>query len=154
MIPIEVSQAVCFEIPDLATAARLAKRLARRWTIDLVAESDELMSLVAELRPKSGDLAALLREVEVWVAEEGLCAVRFEVDGRTYVLQAGEAKWDAPPWKRVDAETRKADLLEALASVDSTIAEVSEREGPGSQSRVMGLKGLRDDIALALRLLD
>jgi hypothetical protein len=153
VIPIEVSQAVAFEIPDLATSARLAKRLAGRWTIDLMAESDELMVLVVELQP-SPDLAALLREVEAWVAEEALCAVRFEVDGRSYVLEAGEAKWDSPPWKQVDSETRKAQLLEALTSVDTTIAEVSEREGPGSRARVMGLKGLRDDIALALRLLD
>jgi hypothetical protein len=154
VIPIEVSQAVAFEIPDLATSARLAKRLADRWTIDLMAESDELMVLVVELQPSPGDLAALLREVEAWVAEEALCAVRFEVDGRSYVLEAGEAKWDSPPWKQVDSETRKAQLQEALTSVDSTIAEVSDREGPGSQARVMGLKGLRDDIALALRLLD
>lgn len=154
MIPIEVTQAVAFEIPDLAISARLAKRLAGRWTIDLIAETDELMLLVAELRPKRGDLGALLREVEAWVAEESLCAVRFEVDGRSYVLEAGEPNWDDPAWRRVDAEKRKADLLEALASVDSTIAEVSEREGARSQSRVLGLKGLRDDIALALRLLD
>jgi hypothetical protein len=154
MIAIEVSEAVSFEIPDLATAARLAKRLAGRWMIDLVAESDELMLLVAELRPRSGDLAALLREVEAWVAEETLCAVRFEVDGRSYVLEAGEANWDSPPWKRVDTETRKAQLLEALTSVETTIAEVKEREGPGSDARVLGLTGLRDDIALALRLLD
>jgi hypothetical protein len=154
MIPIEVAEAVCFEIPDLATSARLAQRLAGRWTIDLVAESDDLMMIIAELRPRKGDLAALLREVEAWVGEEALCAVRFEVDGRSYVLEAGEANWDSPQWRRVDAETRKAQLREALTSVESTIAEVSEREGPGSTSRVIGLKGLRDDIALALRLLD
>jgi hypothetical protein len=154
MIPVEVSEAVCFEIPDLATSARLAQRLAGRWTIDLTAESDDLMMLIVELRPRKGDLAALLREVEAWVADETLCAVRFELDGRSYVLEAGTANWESPPWKRVDAETRKAQLLEALTSVDSTIAEVTEREGHASKERVVGLRGLRDDIALALRLLD
>ena len=154
MISIEVSEAVCFEIADLATAARLAKRLAKRWTIDLMAESEDLMLLVVELRSKGNDLAALLREVEAWVADESLCAVRFAVDGRSYVLEAGGANWDSPPWKRVDAEARKAQLQEALTSVDSTIADVSEREGPGVRARVQGLQGLRDDIALALRLLD
>jgi len=28
-----------------------------------------------------------LRSVETWVEQQGLLAIRFEVDGRTYVLQ-------------------------------------------------------------------
>jgi hypothetical protein len=38
------------------------------------------------LNPDEDDLAHLLREVEAWVGKRGLLAVRFEVDGRTYVL--------------------------------------------------------------------
>jgi len=38
-------------------------------------------------------LAALLRRVEAWVAEKGLYAIRFQLDGRWYVLVSGEATW-------------------------------------------------------------
>ena len=44
---------------------------------------------------------ALLREVEAWVAEESLCAIRFMLDGRIYVLGAGEADWNSHPWAAV-----------------------------------------------------
>jgi hypothetical protein len=39
----------------------------------------------------------LLRTVESWVEEESLCMIRFQVDGREYVLQAGEADWQSAP---------------------------------------------------------
>jgi hypothetical protein len=38
--------------------------------------------------------------LEAWVEEESLCAIRFEVDGREYVLQAGEADWQSAPQAR------------------------------------------------------
>ena len=38
-------------------------------------------------------LAALLRRVEAWVAEKGLYAIRFQLDGRWYVMESGEAAW-------------------------------------------------------------
>jgi hypothetical protein len=34
------------------------------------------------------DFADLLRDVQAWLYESGLQAIRFEVDGRTYVLEA------------------------------------------------------------------
>jgi hypothetical protein len=39
------------------------------------------------LNPDEDDLARLLREVEAWVEQRGLLALRFELDGRTYILQ-------------------------------------------------------------------
>jgi hypothetical protein len=35
----------------------------------------------------------LLRLVERWVAEQGIVAIRFELDGRMYVLESGQAVW-------------------------------------------------------------
>ena len=32
-------------------------------------------------------------EVEDWVEENSVCALRFEVDGRAYILEAGEPDW-------------------------------------------------------------
>jgi hypothetical protein len=92
----DVSDCVCFEIADLASAVRLTRRLGEIWTVSLQERRD--VSLVtARLRGYRDDLAVLLRNVEAWVEEESLCAIRFEVDGREYVLQAGEADWRAAP---------------------------------------------------------
>lgn len=92
----DVSDCVCFEIADLAAAVRLTRRLGEIWTVSLQERRD--VSLVsARLRGHRDDLAVLLRNVEVWVEEESLCAIRYEVDGREYVLEAGEADWQAAP---------------------------------------------------------
>ena len=37
----------------------------------------------------------LLRSVEAWVEKESLVAIRYALDGREYVLTAGEADWAA-----------------------------------------------------------
>jgi hypothetical protein len=39
----------------------------------------------------------LLRTVESWVKQECLRAIRFELDGRVYVLEAGDADWSSVP---------------------------------------------------------
>jgi len=89
-------EAVQFEIPDLAAAARLTRLLAGLWHVSLHDRSD-INLVVAVLRSDPLDLAVLLRTVEAWIREESLCAIRFEVDGREYVLAAGEADWAAIP---------------------------------------------------------
>ncbi len=48
------------------------------------------------LRREAGDLAFLLRTVERWVADESLGGIRFELDGRDYLL-AGEEPNRATP---------------------------------------------------------
>ena len=40
------------------------------------------------LNPDDGDLAILLRSVERWVDQSGFAAIRFELDGRVYVLES------------------------------------------------------------------
>ena len=89
-------EAVQFEIPDLAAAVRLTRLLGELWNVSLGDRSDiNLVSAV--LRSDPLDFAVLLRKVEAWIKEESLCAIRFEVDGREYVLAAGEADWATIP---------------------------------------------------------
>jgi hypothetical protein len=88
-------RSVRFEIPDLAAAARLTRRLGTRWHVTLY-EGLSANIVSAIIQPdRTGDLAVLLRGVETWVEEESLCAIRYALDGREYVLSAGEADWSA-----------------------------------------------------------
>jgi hypothetical protein len=91
---------VCFELLDFAAATRLVRRLGPARSAALL--FDEPYVVVAAFEPEAGDLAALLRDVEAWVAEESLCAIRFMLDGRIYILGAGEADWAAHPWAATD----------------------------------------------------
>ena len=90
------SEIVHFEIPDLASAVRLSRRLGARWTV-LLQEAREIDVVSVHLRPWAGDLAVLLREVEMWVEDEFACAIRYQLDGREYVLEAGGANWEIAP---------------------------------------------------------
>jgi hypothetical protein len=92
----DIRQLVQFEIIDLAASVRLTRRLGHLWNVSLQDRRDVNLVSVA-LRPGPGDLAVLLRNVEAWVKQESLCAIRFEVDGREYILAAGEADWAAIP---------------------------------------------------------
>ena len=92
----ELARAVHFEIADLAAAVRLTRRLAETRVVSL-RERGDINLVSAALRNEPDDRAVLLRTVEAWVGEESLCAIRFEVDGREYVLQAGEADWRGAP---------------------------------------------------------
>ena len=99
MTPVEPEgnrESVHFEIPDLASAVRLTRRLGGRWNVSLRDRSDVNLVSVA-LQHDPDDLAVLLRNVEAWVKEESLCAIRFAVDSRDYVLTAGDADWAAIP---------------------------------------------------------
>jgi len=90
------AEAVQFEIPDLAAAVRLTRLLGESWSVSLRDRSDvNLVSAVLRSDPR--DFALLLRKVEAWISEESLCAIRFEVDGREYILAAGETDWAAIP---------------------------------------------------------
>ena len=92
----ELARAVHFEIADLAAAVRLTRLLARDRVVSL-RERGDVNLVSAALRAARDDLAVLLRSVEAWVEEESLCAIRFEVDGRDYILHAGEADWRSAP---------------------------------------------------------
>jgi hypothetical protein len=87
---------VCFELLDFAAAARLMRRLSADRSAALLFEEPYVVAAAFQTGPS--DLATLLRDVEAWVAEESLCAIRFMLDGRIYVLRAGEADWTSNPW--------------------------------------------------------
>jgi hypothetical protein len=89
-------ESVHFEIIDLAASVRLTRRLGHDWNVSLQDRRDVNLVSVT-LRPGPDDLAVLLRNVEAWVKQESLCAIRFDVDGREYILAAGEADWATTP---------------------------------------------------------
>lgn len=146
--------AVRFEIPGAASSVRLLRRLARRANVMLLT-GGEVNAIVAELGEEPEDLAVLLREVETWVEEESLAAIRFEVDGRAYVLEAGETDWTSVVSgpAGADVAVRRTRLRDALESVDAAMAELEGRERSASRPDMRGLEGLRVEIELALRLL-
>jgi hypothetical protein len=92
----EFTETVQFELPDLAGAARLAT-LLRAFCAVSVDDDDGVPVLVADFGASAAVLASLLRTVESWVEQERLRAIRFELDGRVYLLEAGEADWSAVP---------------------------------------------------------
>jgi len=79
-----LSEIVAFEVPD----ARLAHRLCALLSSDRLAWVDEGEAAIVGgvLGTDPTDLANLLRGVENWLTTEGLMAIRYEVDGRTYAL--------------------------------------------------------------------
>jgi hypothetical protein len=139
-----LSDSALFELADIASAAGLAERLARRWDVAVSCELGDTVAVSVELEPGPEDVALLLREVEAWLREESLFAVRFELDGRAYVLEAGEAVWsiDAAETVEDEVELRRARLLRALRSIDRAMAA----------PRITGLEDLRSEVMLALRL--
>jgi hypothetical protein len=82
-----LDEIVLFELPDSRTAERLLKQVAAKRLAWL--QGGESAAVVGVLlNPDELDLALLLRDAEAWLERTGLGAMRFEVDGRTYVLQA------------------------------------------------------------------
>ena len=90
-----LTETVQFELPDLAGAVRLAALLRPCWTLVVSEYGDG--ALVHVFAGQEAELAALLRLVEHWVARESLRAIRFELDGRAYVMEAGSADWADVP---------------------------------------------------------
>ena len=79
---------ILFEISGLERATELCKLLAKEW-LAWVETRDDLRHVAVLLQhEEGGDLAALMRTVEAWVAERGMVAIWFVVDGRRYLLAA------------------------------------------------------------------
>jgi len=97
-----LTETVQFELPDLAGAARLATLIRSRWAVS-VNEEDDVALVDVYIKPRT-DLASLMRTVEDWVARESLRAIRFELDGRVYILESGEVDWAFVPRPTVEAE--------------------------------------------------
>jgi hypothetical protein len=81
-----LNEIVLFEVPARSGATQLLAELSSS-RLAWLERGDEVSVVGVLLNPDDGDLACLLRCVETWVERRGLLAIRFEVDGRTYVLQ-------------------------------------------------------------------
>jgi len=88
----ETDQIVRFEVPTLYAAARLAELLEDGWGAWIHQRYGNHV-VYATLDDDPEDLAVLLRIVENWVENESLWAIRYELDGKHYVLAAGEVAW-------------------------------------------------------------
>ena len=76
---------VLFEVPTRSGAIGLVAELSSSH-LAWIEQGNELSVVGVLLNGDDGDLACLLRGVERWTEQREL-AIRFEVDGRTYVLQ-------------------------------------------------------------------
>ena len=149
-----LSDVVLIEIPDPGLSALLAERLSDRWRVSVDAARPDVVAVRVNLRPVGQDLALLLRSIACWIEQERLGAVRFELDGRGYVLEAGEVDWptDVAGVSAAASRGERLRLLRALETIDRAISQHRERSDPGS--RIEGLETLREDIVFALRLND
>lgn len=78
-----------FELPDLDLATELTKRLEDYWACTL--HEDLGVAVVTAFLDADDDseLAPLLRRVEAFVAARSLGAIRYWLDRRAYILEAG-----------------------------------------------------------------
>ena len=97
MSDFELFDQVHFEVAEFSSAVRLTRRLGHERMVALLQDND-LNIVTTELRSEPTDLAVLLRQVEAWIEEESLCAIRYLVDDRIYVLEAGGPDWTSHPW--------------------------------------------------------
>jgi hypothetical protein len=84
---LHMSDTIRFELPEYVNVDELCERIRPRWPGSARLEDDH-WRVSARLRKNGNDLALLLREVEAYVADSGLQAIRYHVDGRAYVLEA------------------------------------------------------------------
>ena len=110
-----LDEIVLFELPSIGYAVQLLlDSLAGReaW----LRLRDESWIAGIRLAPDELDLARLLCRVQSWLETSGLLALRFQVDGRTYVLEAplpaaadGEPRgWNDPPLSEGPGRERSA----------------------------------------------
>ncbi|TML16554.1 MAG: hypothetical protein E6G31_02060 [Actinobacteria bacterium] len=85
---------VHFEVVEYAAAVRLTERLGQTWTAGVLGGEPYVVAAAVSSDPS--DLAALLRSVEAWVAEESLYAIRFMLDNEIHVLAARGPDRKAP----------------------------------------------------------
>jgi hypothetical protein len=76
---------VLFEIPARDHATELLAELSSTRLAWIVGGDVSVVGVL--LGPSDQDLARLLREVESWARRCGLLAIRFELDGKTYLLE-------------------------------------------------------------------
>ena len=77
---------VVFELPAKEHVEAFCDRMRPRW--EGWSDTDEAVCLFTADLDGSGDLAPLLREAQQLVADLGLTAISYWLDGRVYVLEA------------------------------------------------------------------
>lgn len=85
-----LDEIVLFELPTQEASESLVMHLGQT-RLAWLQSGEEAAVVGVLLNPDDGDLAVLLRMVERWVDQSGFAAIRFEVDGRTYVLESRQA---------------------------------------------------------------
>jgi hypothetical protein len=101
---------VHFEVVDYAAAVRLTERLGQTWTAGLL--GGEPYVIAAAVSSEPGDLAKLLRNVQQWIRDESLWAIRFMLDNEIYVLAAGPRDWTTPSFQIPVDELDEVDEVE------------------------------------------
>ena len=84
---------VHFEVIDYSAAVRLTERLGQTWTAGLLGGEPYVVAAAVSSEPS--DLATLLRNVQAWIREESLYAIRFMLDNEIYVIQTALRQWFA-----------------------------------------------------------
>jgi hypothetical protein len=85
-----LNEVVVFQLPTRLWSESLMTYLAPG-RLTWLQEEDAWSVVGALLNPELDDLAALLRSAQAWLDRSGLPAMGFELDGRTYVLDATPA---------------------------------------------------------------
>lgn len=83
-LDLELDDVVLFELPTNEHVEAFRDRIRPRW--DGWSDADEHEWLFTAQLEGGAGLASLLREAEELVAELGLTAIRYYLDGRDYVL--------------------------------------------------------------------
>ena len=82
-----LNEMVLFELPSKYFAEQLLlSALSERVAWLQIGDAASVVGVL--LTPDELDLARLLRDVQGWLERSGLLALRFELDGRAYVLEA------------------------------------------------------------------
>jgi hypothetical protein len=84
-----LDEVLVFELPDFNLATELAMALAKRWACSVYEDLGTAVVSVLLLPDGDGELAHLLRRVENWVAGRSLGGIRYWLDHRPYILEAG-----------------------------------------------------------------
>jgi hypothetical protein len=85
-----LNEIVLFELPTKWWAERLLSYVAP-CHLGWMQSDDDATVVGVLLNPDEDDVARLLRAVHRGVGRSGIAALRFELDGRTYVLEARDA---------------------------------------------------------------
>jgi hypothetical protein len=84
----DLRETVVFELPSFVDVKAFCDRLGGRWLRTAAMDGGQVWLITAAFEADATDLAALLREVEAYVADAGLHALRYCIDERFYVMGA------------------------------------------------------------------